>query len=126
MATAPASARWEKCDWKLLVDCSRDPGLNVGDPASLKEVTLGTVDKKLRIVDCGNAVSRHPLAEACRGGCQHTEVVGFYSKLVRQAERSASGSTRVRKERTGSIGWLQLLRSTYRTWRQQTVSRPSL
>ena len=41
--------------------------LNVGDPASLKEFTLGTVDKKLRIVDCGNDVSRHPLAEARRG-----------------------------------------------------------
>ena len=67
MATAPVSARWEKCDWKLPVDCSRDPGLNVGDPASLKEFTLGTVDKKLRIVDCGNDVSRHPLAEARRG-----------------------------------------------------------
>ena len=77
MATAPVPARWKppnlKCHWKLPVDRGRDAGLIVGDPASLKDFTLGTVDKNLRIVDCGNAVSKIMLVEAHRGRWQHID-----------------------------------------------------
>ena len=74
MATARASAsgRRENCDRNLLSDFSRDPGLNLRNPLSLREFTLGTFINKLRIAERDFTLRKLLLAQTYRHA-QRTE-----------------------------------------------------